>query len=40
MADRLFAKDLHAVGTGREGLDDALHIRVDFQPCEHIDLTI
>ena len=40
MADRLFAKDLHAVGTGREGLDDALHIRVDFQACEHIDLTI
>ena len=40
MADRLFAKDLHAVGTGREGLDDARHIRVDFQAGEHIDFTI
>lgn len=40
MIDRLFAKDLHGVSTRRDGLDDALHIRVDIKTGEYIDFTI
>lgn len=40
MIDRLFAKDPHAVGTRRDGLDDVWHVRVDLKAGEYIDFTL
>lgn len=40
MIDRLFAKDLHGVGTHQDGLDDAWHVQVDLKAGEYIDFTI
>ena len=40
VADRLFAKDLHGVGTRRDGLDDVRHVRVDLKAGEYIDFAI
>lgn len=40
MVDRLFAKDLHGVGTRRDGLDGARQVRVDLKAGEYIDSAI
>ena len=40
VADRLFAKDLHGVGTRRDGLDDVRHVRVDLKAGEYIHFAI
>lgn len=40
MIDRIFAKDLHGVGTHQDGLDDAWHVQVDLKAGEYIDFTI
>jgi hypothetical protein len=40
MIDRLFAKDLHGVGTHQDGLDGAWHVQVDLKAGEYIDFTI